>query len=203
MQPRRSSPWVLVVRASAAVLATVWLLSVSAVLIWGRRSAVRPAEAIIVMGAAQYHGRPSPVLRARLDHAIELWKQGFATRMVLTGGTGEGDSTSEAASGRRYVVDRGVPDRALLLETQGRTTEESLRGAAALMGTQGAKTVILVSDPFHMLRLSILARRFGLDPQTSPTHTSPISASWTEQVKYVLSESIKVPFVLALRPPRP
>lgn len=199
MQRRRSSPWVLVSRAAAALLVTTWLLSVGFVLIWEHREATRPAEAIIIMGAAQYRGRPSPVLRARLDHGIDLWKRGFGTRLVLTGGTGEGDSTSEAATGRRYAVDHGIPDAALLLETQGRTTEESLRGVAALMETQGSRSVILVSDPFHMLRLSILARRFGLQPQTSPTRTSPLSSSWTEACKYVLSESIKVPLVFVLQ----
>jgi uncharacterized SAM-binding protein YcdF (DUF218 family) len=199
MQPRRSSPWVLVFRTAAAVLVTIWLFSVGAVLTWERHDAIRPAQAIVIMGAAQYRGRPSPVLRARLDHGIELWKQGFATRMVLTGGTGDGDSTSEAAASRRYVVEHGVPDAALLLETQGRTTEESLRGVAAIMETQGSKTVILVSDPFHMLRLSILARRMGLDPQTSPTRTSPLSSSWADMSKYLLSESIKVPLVFVLQ----
>jgi uncharacterized SAM-binding protein YcdF (DUF218 family) len=97
----------------------------------------------------------------------------------------------------------GVPEAAMLLETQGRTTSESLRGVAALMATQPSARVILVSDPFHMLRLSILARRFGLEPETSPTRTSPISAHWTESWKYTLAESIKVPlaFILERRNP--
>jgi uncharacterized SAM-binding protein YcdF (DUF218 family) len=198
MQPRKSFPWILVFQAVAVGVLTVWLLSIAAVVIWGRRDAKRPALAIIVMGAAQYHGKPSPVLRARLDHGIQLWRKGLATRMILTGGTGEGDTTSEAAVGRRYVVERGVPDTVLMLETEGRSTEESMRNAAALVATQASKSVILVSDPFHMLRLSILARRFGLDPQTSPTQTSPISSTWTGTWKYVVGESIKVPLVFIL-----
>src|ERR1043166_2379759 len=175
MQPRKSFPWILVFRAMAVGALTVWLLSITAVVIWGRREAKRPAQAIIIMGAAQYRGKPSPVLRARLDHGIQLWRQGLARRIILTGGTGEGDTTSEAATGRRYAVEQGIPDTVLMLETDGRTTEESVRNAAALVVTQASRSVILVSDPFHMLRLSILARRFGLEPPTSPTPTSPIS----------------------------
>jgi uncharacterized SAM-binding protein YcdF (DUF218 family) len=198
MQPRKSFPWILVFRAMAVGALTVWLLSITAVVIWGRREAKRPAQAIIIMGAAQYRGKPSPVLRARLDHGIQLWRQGLARRIILTGGTGEGDTTSEAATGRRYAVEQGIPDTVLMLETDGRTTEESVRNAAALVVTQASRSVILVSDPFHMLRLSILARRFGLEPQTSPTHTSPISATWTGSWKYVIGESIKVPLVFVL-----
>ena len=181
------------------MVAAVWVFFLGAVILWGRRDASHPAEAVIIMGAAQYNGRPSPVLRARLDHGIDVWKRGLAVHMVVTGGTGEGDNISEAAAGRRYAAEHGVPDAAIFMETQGRTTEESLRGVAALMGTQGSKSVILVSDPFHMLRLSILARRLGLDPQTSPTRTSPISSSWLESCKYVFGESVKVPLVLALQ----
>jgi uncharacterized SAM-binding protein YcdF (DUF218 family) len=157
------------------------------------RDTARPAGAIVVMGAAQYVGRPSPVLRARLDHAVELWRRGLAPRMVLTGGTGAGDTTSEAAVGRRYVVQQGVPDSAILLEAKGRTTTESLRAVAAIMAAQRSDTVILVSDPFHMLRLSILAHRYGLVALVSPTHSSPIGENWKERWAFRLSESLKVP----------
>ena len=177
----------------SAGLGVAWLVSLSAVVIWGRRDTARPAGAIIVLGAAQYVGHPSPVLRARLEHAVSLWRRGLAPRMVLTGGTGDGDTTSEAAVSRRYVVQEGVPDSAILLEAKGRTTSESLRAVAAMMMAQRSDTVILVSDPFHMLRLTILARRFGLVALLSPTPTSPISESWKERWEYRMSESIKAP----------
>lgn len=164
----------------------------------GRRDEARPAAAIVVMGAAQYMGRPSPVLRARLDHAIALWKRGMAPRMIFTGGRGDGDTTSEAAVGRRYAMRRGVPDSAIVLETEGRTTRESLQGVVDLMEERPSRDVILVSDPFHMLRLSILARRLGLEPLTSPTRTSPISRSSGESWRYVVNESLKVPVVFLL-----
>ena len=173
-----------------------WLASLAAVMLWEQRDEARVADAIVVMGAAQYDGRPSPVLRARLDHALSLWDQHLAPRLVLTGGMGDGDTTSEAAVGRRYAVKHGVPDSAILTEARGRTTAESIQLVAAMLDTLPRRNVILVSDPFHMLRLSILARRFGLSPRTSPTRTSPISASSTESWRYALSESVKVPLTL-------
>jgi uncharacterized SAM-binding protein YcdF (DUF218 family) len=178
-----------------------WFVSLAAVLIWEHRDDARQADAIVVLGAAQYDGRPSPVLRARLDHAVALWSQHLAPKLVLTGGMGDGDTTSEAAVGRRYAVKHGVPDSAILMETRGRTTAESMQRVAAMMDTVHAREVILVSDPFHMLRLAILARRFALVPRTSPTRTSPISASAMESWRYSLSESVKVPLTLLFEHP--
>lgn len=169
------------------------MVSLSSVVVWGMRDTARPAAAIVVLGAAQYAGHPSPVLRARLDHAVDLWRRGLAPRLILTGGTGAGDTTSEAAVGRRYVVQAGVPDSAILLEATGRTTMESLRAVVGMMAAQRSETVILVSDPFHMLRLSILAHRLGLTAFISPTQSSPIGESWKERWAYRLSESLKVP----------
>ncbi|HEY5086239.1 MAG TPA: YdcF family protein [Gemmatimonadaceae bacterium] len=199
MQPRRPSLWKKAGWKIAVIVACLWATSLAAVLVWGWRDTAQPAGAIVVLGAAQYAGHPSPVLRARLTHAVELWRRGLAPRMVLTGGTGEGDTVSEAAVGRRFVVQQGVPDSAILLESNGRTTSASLYAVAAMMRAEGANTVILVSDPFHMLRLAILARRFGLVARTSPTQTSPISASWRQRWEYRLSESVKAPlaFVFA------
>ena len=144
------------------LLLGLWALTMVEIVITGRRDEARPATAIVVLGAAQYVGRPSPVLRARLDHAIALWRAGLAPRMIVTGGRGDGDTTSEAAVSRRYALRRGVPDSAIVLENTGRTTRESLQGVVAIMNGQRRRDVILVSDPFHMLRLSILARRLGL-----------------------------------------
>ena len=176
----------------------VWGASAVLVLLWGGRDDARPADAIVVLGAAQYVGRPSPVLKARLDHAIGLYRRGLAPRLVLTGGVGEGDTTSEAAVGRRYARRAGVPDTSLLTEEHGRTTTESLYAVSALLEAHGAGRVILVSDPFHMLRLRIIAGRLGMTAYTSPTRTSPIDASREERWSYVLSESVKVPLTLFL-----
>ena len=179
--------------AIAAVLLAAWAISMVLVDRVGRRDEAQKADAIVVLGAAQYVGRPSPVLRARVDHAVALWKRGLAPTLILTGGTGVGDTTSEAAVARKYAMSRGVPDRAIVVEIKGRTTSESMRAVARIMDDREQNSVILVSDPFHMLRLSILARRFGLEPYTSPTRTSPITSNREENWKYLVSESVKVP----------
>ena len=173
--------------------ALFWAASLAGVLLFSSMDRARSAEAIVVLGAAQSDGRPSPVLRARLDHGIDLWKHKQGGLLVLTGGQADGDTTSEAAVGRAYALKRGVPARAIVLENQGRTTRESMLAVADTLGKRGMKTAILVSDPFHMLRLHIMARRFGLTPYTSPTRTSPISPNSERRWKYVLSESWKAP----------
>ena len=171
----------------------LWLISAAAVLVWSSRDEARPAQAIVVLGAAQYAGKPSPVLRARLDHALDLWNRHLASLLILTGGTGSGDTTSEAAVGRNYAKKHGVPDSAILVENAGRTTSESMRAVAGMLEVRGLQSALLVSDPFHMLRLRILARRFGFTPYTSPTRTSPISPNREERWKYIFSESLKAP----------
>lgn len=180
---------------ASIVLAIIalWAASMAAVLLFSWMDQARPADSIVVLGAAQYDGRPSPVLRARLDHGISLWNNGMGKVLVLTGGKGAGDTTSEADVGRSYARKRGVPDTAILLENKGRTTRESMLGVAELLERRGIKTAILVSDPFHMLRLSIIGRRFGLTPYTSPTRTSPISPNREKRWRYMLGESVKAP----------
>jgi len=195
-RPRSSRRKLALAGSILAVIATAWILSVVAVLFYSRRDDARRADAIIVLGAAQYVGRPSPVLKARLDHAVSLYRQGLAPRMILTGGTGVGDTTSEAAVSRRYVLRKGVPDDAIVTEDEGRTTRQSVAAVAAWMHAHEDTTALFVSDPFHMLRLSVLARRHGLVPLSSPTRTSPISGSARQEWKYVVSESVKVPYAL-------
>jgi uncharacterized SAM-binding protein YcdF (DUF218 family) len=185
---------------SMMLVALGWIAMIIAVLVvgWrddivGERRQSSHADAIVVLGAAHYDGRPSPVLRARLDHALALWRLGIAPVVIVTGGTAMGDTTSEAMVGRRYLRQHGVPDSALLLEQKGLTTSQSLHAVAAMADGLPGRTVVVVSDPFHMLRLTILARRLGLQPLTSPTRTSPISSSPARWWKYVLAESVKVP----------
>jgi uncharacterized SAM-binding protein YcdF (DUF218 family) len=176
-----------------SLLLAGWVISMILVDRAGQRDQAQAADAIVVLGAAQYVGRPSPVLRARVDHAVSLWKRGLAPTLILTGGTGVGDTTSEAAVARKYAMSKGVPDHAIVIERHGRTTSQSMQAVARIMDDREKNTVILVSDPFHMLRLSILARRFGLVPYTSPTRTSPITPNREERWKYMVSESVKVP----------
>lgn len=173
-----------------------WLLSLAGVVFWGWRDTAKQSDVIVVLGAAQYDGRPSPVLRSRLDHALALWQQGMAQRVILTGGQGKGDTTSEAAVGRAYLRRHGVPDAKMLVENQSRNTEESIAAVATMMRNEKLNDAILVSDPFHMLRLKTLAWRFGVQVSTSPTRTSPISANRVQVASYILSESVKVPLSL-------
>ncbi|MEX2179825.1 MAG: YdcF family protein [Gemmatimonadaceae bacterium] len=180
------------VRAVILSLVALWAFSLGMVLLWQTRDVRRTADAIVVLGAAQWDGKPSPVLRARVDHAITLWRRGLAPTLIMTGGKGQGDTTTEAAVERRYAMSLGVPSDAIRVETESRSTSESLRNVAGMLA-HDAREVILVSDPFHMLRLSIVARRFGLRPQTSPTPTSPISANRSESWRYTLHESWKAP----------
>jgi uncharacterized SAM-binding protein YcdF (DUF218 family) len=144
--------------------------------IWdqGGRDERRAADAIVVMGAAQYDGRPSPLFAARLDHAIALYHEGFAPRIIVTGGKREGDRTTEADSARRYAIRHDVPEDAILAEDTSRTTLQSIRGVAALMDESRLRTAVFVSDPTHMLRVLRMAADVGIDAYGSPTRTSPL-----------------------------
>jgi uncharacterized SAM-binding protein YcdF (DUF218 family) len=182
-----------------AGMTAVWLASVGAVAAFGRLDDSGPADAIVVLGAAQWAGRPSPVLRARLDHASALWRARRAPLVVVTGGVGDGDTISEADVGRRYLIAHGLPDSAILVEREGRTTGESVASAAAMLRARGANRAILVSDPFHSLRLRILGARAGIRARTSPTRTSPISRNALTEWRYIVSESLKLP-IAAIAP---
>jgi uncharacterized SAM-binding protein YcdF (DUF218 family) len=144
--------------------------------IWDQagRDERREVDVIVVMGAAQYNGRPSPLFAARLDHAIALFHEGVAPRLIVTGGKREGDRTTEAASAREYAIAHDVPAEAILAEDASRTTLQSIRGVAALMHGVGMQTAVFVSDPTHMLRVLRMAADIGIDAYGSPTRTSPL-----------------------------
>lgn len=181
-----------------------WSLAVLSVYLFGRFDEAREVDAIVVLGAAQYDGRPSPVLKARLDHAIELYSSGHAARLILTGGVGVGDTVSEAEVGGRYAVRAGVDPEAILLERSGLSSEESLLAVADLMESNQLGAAILVSDPFHMLRLRLLAARLGFRAFSSPTRSSPIALGSVEEWRHVVRESLILPSLLiGDRLPRP
>ena len=147
--------------------------------IWdtGNRDERPAADAIVVLGAAQYNGRPSAILRSRLDHGIALFEAGVAPYFVVTGGKAEGDRTTEAASARTYALSRGVPADAILVEDQGRTTRESLRGVAVVLRQHELSEAVFVSDRTHMLRVLRIAADEGIVAYGSPTTTSPTDAT--------------------------
>src|SRR5678809_1208116 len=126
----------------------VWAACMCAVLVWSEMDQARPADSIVVLGAAQYDGRPSPVLRARLDHGIDLWNRGMGKVLVVTGGKGYGDTTTEAQVSRSYARKHGVPDTAIILENKGRTTRESMLGVAELL------SLIHISEPTRQAEIS-------------------------------------------------
>ena len=140
----------------------------------GRSDEARPVDAIVVMGAAQYDGRPSPQLAARLDHAVELWDQGLASAIVVTGGQLPGDRFTEAGASAEYLIDRGVPADAILQENASRNSYDALAGVADILHERDLDSVLLVSDPFHSLRIELTARELGLESFVSPTRTSPV-----------------------------
>lgn len=148
------------------------------------------SQAIVVLGAAQYDGRPSPVFQSRLDHALDLWKAGVAPIIVVTGGKQLGDRFTESSSGANYLLERGVPDTAILRETTSRNSWESLAAASIFLKADGITRVTLVSDPFHMLRTQLIAEDLGLSAITSPTDSSPISG--LDEFWQYLSESARV-----------
>jgi uncharacterized SAM-binding protein YcdF (DUF218 family) len=138
----------------------------------GDRDEARPADAIVVLGAAQYNGELSGVFEARLQHAVELWKSGLAPYLIVTGGKLPADRTTEAAAARAWAIAHGVPGEAILGEDRGRNTLESLEGVAAIMARNDLRSAVFVSDQTHMLRVLRMATDLGMSAWGSATRTS-------------------------------
>lgn len=162
----------------AALLAVYYLVTLFQVWRAGQEEGPASAEVIVVLGAAQYDGTPSPQLAARLDHALDLWEQGVAPLLMVTGGKLPADRFTEAEASRSYLTERGVPDAVILQEDVGRDTYESLDEAADVLAAQGLDDVVLVTDPYHSLRSKLIAEEVGLDASLSPTPTSVVTG-WT------------------------
>jgi uncharacterized SAM-binding protein YcdF (DUF218 family) len=172
------------------VLLVVALLGATAIAVWRAAhtddaSEVDRADIILVLGAAEYGGHPSPVFEGRLDHAVLLYQQGRSSRVMVLGGNRPGDRTTEAAAGRDYLVSQGVPADAALAEPVGNTTLESLRAAATYMSNHGLRTAFLVSDPWHNLRIERMASDLGIDGHASATWTSAAKTEQTRLEGYV------------------
>lgn len=157
-----------------------------------RIDTARPAEAIVVLGTAQFNGWPGPVFQARLDRALELWHAGYAPLIVVTGGKMPGDGFTEAEAAWAYLTAAGVPPEAILAENAASDTWESMQGVAALLRPRGVDEVILVSDGFHLFRSRMMARDVGLQAWGSPAGASPIRAGGSGEFGYVLREAAAV-----------
>ena len=155
-----------------------------------RSDQARTSEAIVVLGTAQYNGRPSPVLKARLDHAVALYRRKLAPVIVVTGGSQPGDRVTEATASANYLLAQGVPDDAVLREVSGSSSWQSLAAVAAFLDDRNIDEVLLVSDPFHSYRIRAIADELGLKGRTSPTRTSPISG--VTEAQYMARETAAV-----------
>jgi uncharacterized SAM-binding protein YcdF (DUF218 family) len=174
----------------AGCLAIAMVTGYATFRVWqqGQRDDRRQVAAIVVMGAAQYDGRPSPLFAARLDHAVDLYRAGVAPRMVMTGGKAPGDRTTEAASARAYAVAHGVPADAILVEDQSRTTLESIHAVGEVLRANGLADAVFVSDRPHMLRVLRMAGDDGIRAWGSPTETSPLEHGLLAQIDATVHE---------------
>lgn len=187
----------MVLRRVATILVAVGvalaaLVCVNVAQVWGagRTDDRSPVDAIVVMGAAQYDGRPTPQFQARLDHALELWLQGVAPVIVTTGGNQPGDRFTEGGSGAQYLNERGVDASSLVIEDAGSTTRRSLVGVVDLLVARGVEEVVIVTEPFHALRSKLIAQDLGLRVTLSSTRTSPMGGR--EAFRHQIEEGVGI-----------
>jgi len=159
---------------------------------YARMDQAHPADAIVVLGAAQFNGVPSQVFRARLDTAYELYQQGYAPLVVVTGGRLSGDQYTEAESGRNYLVDRGIPADAILMENISHNTAASFDGVERLLRPRGIHSLLVVSDGFHLYRSKMLARDAGFEVYGTPAEGSPIRPGSATEFRYMVRETFGV-----------
>ncbi len=172
------------------LLIPVSIMLVGGAVLWeARNGEAQAADAIVVLGAAQYNGRPSEVFQARLDQALTLYQEGYAPLIVLTGGKQPGDTYTEAETGAQYLLDRGVPQSAIRWENEGRDTWQSMRGVADVLEGSGVESLLIVSDGFHLLRSELMARELGFTAHGSASAGSPIDPWSGAEFSYVIRET--------------
>ena len=153
------------------------------------RDEARPADAIVVFGAAQYNGTPSPVFKARLDHAFDLEERGLVPLIITTGGSGGDPHFTEGGVGRDYLVQRGVAGEKIIAETRSETTYQNVRAVARLLAPRRAKSLLAVSDGFHLYRIKLMCTSVGLTVFASPAPASPIEADPMKRTLHSLREA--------------
>ena len=144
----------------------------------------RPADVILVLGAAEYRGRPSPILEARLNHALFLYRQGLAPRIITTGGKGGDPMFTEGEVGRAYLSRHGIPSEAIIVESEGETTVHSTAAAAEIMRRMNLHSCIVVSDGYHIYRVKRMLQFQGIDVYGSPRPTEP-HHGWRQEWIYL------------------
>jgi uncharacterized SAM-binding protein YcdF (DUF218 family) len=175
----------------AVLLAVLWAVSVPVRIWWDARQEDRRAsDAIVVLGAAQYGGRPSPALEARLSKAQILWEDGVAPVIVTVGGGAPGDATTEADAGKDWLTSHGVAADAVFAVAEGNNTQSSLDAVGELFDEQGWTTAVLVTDPWHTFRSKALANSAGIDAVAAPARSGPAVQTRETQFRYILRESL-------------
>jgi uncharacterized SAM-binding protein YcdF (DUF218 family) len=192
-RPQRRFRWVLPLVLFVVLAIPLLLGSLMGAIYWqARTDEATPSDAIVVLGAAQWNGRPTDVLRARLDRALLLYDEGYAPRIIVTGGKQEGDAFTEAESSRNYLVERGVPDAAILLENSSRSTWGNIEGIRTLLAGSDVHSLLIVSDGFHLFRAEMMARHAGFEVHSSPATESPIEPWSVAEFSYVVRETAGV-----------
>ena len=165
-----------------ANIAQVWVV--------GRSDQARSVDAIVVMGVAQYDGRPSPQLQARLDHVLALWGTGVTQLVITTGGNQPGDRFTEARASADYLIAGGVDETLIAMEDLGSTSLQSLRGVAEIMKSRNLESVLIVTDPYHALRSRLIAQDLGLVAYVSPTPSSTVRGN--TELRRIINEGLGV-----------
>ncbi len=186
---RRQSRWLFGLGALAGAFAIFLIVAAAGITREAGRQELHPADAIVVFGAAEYAGRPSPVFRARLDHAYDLFQQKLAPVVLTTGGAGADPSFSEGGVGRDYLSRRGIPERSLIAETQGFDTASSAQRVAVIMRANGMRSCLAVSDAYHVFRIRKLLENQGLKVYVAPRPDSRPHSLW-QRVTAVLREAV-------------
>lgn len=176
-------PIVLAILSAASWLAVLAIQIVE----YGRDVEPRKADVAIVLGAAIYESRPSPVFEERIRHGLNLQREGLVRKLIFTGGFGDGAKWAEAEVAKRFALDHGIPSQAILIETTSRTTRDNLHEARGLMRSNGIRTAVIVSDPLHLKRALKMAKDLGIDASAAPTPTSRYR-TWRTKIGFLLRE---------------
>jgi uncharacterized SAM-binding protein YcdF (DUF218 family) len=150
------------------------------------------ADVIVILGAAEYHGRPSPVLKARLDHGLELYKRGFAPRILTTGGAGGDPIFTEGEVGRAYLMSKGVPPESIIVEREAESTAHTILAVAEIMRRMGLQSAVVVSDGYHIFRVKRMLQSRGMTVRGSPRPSQPRSglAQWRLYIRQAIGYSL-------------
>lgn len=171
-----------------AVLAYLTVTTIS-IVSFSKKDETRRADAAIVLGASVYDNSPSPVFSERINHAVELYNDGYVETIIMTGGVGKGNIRSEADIAREYAEQKGVPAEAILIEEDSSITKENLENAKKVMNENGVNTALIVSDPLHMKRAMLYAKDLGMTAYSSPTPTT-LYRSWRTKLPFLIREEV-------------